>query len=43
MPLVPKFKSAKFGKRSLSYEGASLGNSFKLSEFLGDFKCQMLK
>ncbi len=48
MPLVvPKFKSVKFGKRSRSYEGAFLwnilGNSFKLSESLSDFKRQILK
>ncbi len=45
--VVPKFKTVKFGKRCLSYEGAVLwnvlGNSFKLSESLSDFKRQILK
>ena len=44
MPLVPKFKSVKYGKGSLSYEGAFLflwnilGNSYKLSESQSDLK-----
>ncbi len=47
MPLVVlKFKSVKFGKRSLSYDGAflwnTIGNSFKLNEPLSDFKRQTL-
>ncbi len=47
MQFVLKCKSVKFGKRSLSYEGAFLwnilGNSFKSSESLSDFKRQILK
>ena len=46
MSLVPKFKTIKFGKRSLSYERASLwdtlGSRFKLSESLSDVRCQIL-
>ncbi len=44
MPLVvPKFKTVKFGKRSLSYDGAFLWNILENSFKLSDFKCQILK